>query len=87
MGARLRRDGFVSVDSATAGAELITRYFVVSGNATRLVLNADTALDHGEWELAALGNGSIAVEVQGFDGKPLPGYAGNYQTGNNCACP
>eukprot|EP01046_Picozoa_sp_COSAG06_P026581 COSAG06_NODE_2294_length_7143_cov_5.506388_7_plen_162_part_00 len=68
---RLRRDGFVSLDSAGPGAEMLTRYFLVDHRATRLVINADTLPDP---QLAALGNGSIAVEVQGEDGTPLPGF-------------
>jgi hypothetical protein len=71
MGASLRRDGFVSLDSAEPGAEMLTRYFLVDHRATRLVINADTLPDP---QLAALGNGSIAVEVQGEDGTPLPGF-------------
>jgi hypothetical protein len=58
----LRLDGFVSADSDYAGGELTTPLLGFEGNA--LELNVDTS-----------GGGSVAVELLGEDGRPLPGYA------------
>jgi len=58
----LRLDGFVSVHAGAKGGELITPPLTVNG--ANLHLNVSTA--------AA---GSIRVEVQNADGKPLPGLA------------
>ncbi len=58
--AKLRLDGFVSVDTGTRGT-LTTKPLVMSGD--RLVVNADAGL------------GSLRVELIGSDGKPLPGFA------------
>ena len=71
MGAALRRDGFVSMDSAAPGGEVLTRFFAVGGAAARLVLNAATKPDA---ELAPMGNGTLAVEIQGANGVALPGF-------------
>ena len=63
---RLRRftyrvDGFVSVQAGTKGGELITQPFTFQGE--QLVLN-----------FAAKKSGSIKVELQDADGRPIPGY-------------
>jgi hypothetical protein len=65
--ARLRRytlriDGFVSAHAPLAGGELITRPLVFRGR--RMVVNYSTS--------AA---GSLMVEIQDAQGKPIPGYA------------
>ena len=57
----LRMDGFVSVQAPLAGGEMLTRPLTFKGN--RLVLNFSTS--------AA---GSIQVEIQSPDGKPLEGF-------------
>lgn len=56
-----RLDGFVSVDTAPEGGELVTPLITFQGR--RLTLNIDTS---------ALG--SAAVEVIGEDGLPVPGF-------------
>ena len=66
-GARLRRatlrtDGFVSVRAPYAGGEFVTRPVTFSGR--ELVLNVATAAF-----------GSVRVEIQDAEGRPLPGYA------------
>ena len=58
--ARLRLDGFVSVDAGDQGS-LTTRPFTFAGD--KLVVNA------------AAGDGQIAVEVQEAEGKAVPGFA------------
>ncbi len=58
----LRRDGYVSVQGAYTGGEFTTPELTFSGK--KLCLNVDTS---------ALG--FLQVEIQGADGKPLPGYA------------
>ena len=58
----VRRHGFSSAHAAAGGGEFTTRPLIFSGD--KLVLNYATS--------AA---GSIAVEVQDENGKPLPGYA------------
>ena len=58
----LRVDGFVSVEAPLSGGEMLTKPLTFSGR--ELVLNVSTS--------AA---GSVRVEIQGVDGKPLPGYA------------
>ena len=58
----LRMDGFVSVNAPFAGGEMVTKPFTFSGS--RLTLNMSTS--------AA---GSIRVEMQGANGKPLEGFA------------
>ena len=56
--ARLRKDGFVSIDAGEG--TLTTRLLKISGD--RLVINADASL------------GSIKVEILDQDGEPLPGF-------------
>jgi hypothetical protein len=58
----LRVDGFVSVSAPYSGGELVTRPMVFEGN--RLVLNYSTSAV-----------GSVRVEIQDADGKPIEGYA------------
>jgi hypothetical protein len=58
----LRIDGFVSLHAPLIGGELVTRPLTFSG--TRLTLNVSTS--------AA---GSVRVEVQDRDGRPLSGFA------------
>jgi hypothetical protein len=59
--ATLRTDGFVSVRAPYSGGELLTRPLTFSGR--ELVLNVATS--------AA---GSVRVEIQDAEGRPLPGY-------------
>jgi hypothetical protein len=65
----LRLDGFVSVNAAYKGGELVTRPITFSGKpkgahpATELIINYSTS--------AA---GSIRVELQDGEGKVIPGY-------------
>ena len=66
-GSRLRRftlriDGFVSVQAPSAGGELLTKPLIFEGH--KLVLNLSTS--------AA---GSIHVELQDLEGRPLPGFS------------
>ena len=58
----LRQDGFVSVHAGTRGGEFITRPIRFTGN--KLFINFSTS--------AA---GSVQVELQGKNGKPLPGFS------------
>lgn len=58
----LRVDGFVSAHASAAGGELLTKPFRFEGG--NLSLNLETS--------AA---GSVQVEIQDADGKPLDGYA------------
>ena len=58
----LRLDGFVSVQAGYDGGELITKPIVFSGK--RMFLNYSTSAV-----------GSLRVELQDEDGKPLPGFA------------
>ena len=58
----LRLDGFVSVNAGWKGGELLTKPLTFSGN--HLALNFATS--------AA---GSIRVELQSLDGKPIPGFS------------
>jgi hypothetical protein len=58
----LRIDGFASVQAPASGGQLVTKPLVFQG--TRLLLNFATS--------AA---GSLRVEVQDAEGKPLPGFA------------
>ncbi|MBN1444220.1 MAG: hypothetical protein JXA90_16025 [Planctomycetes bacterium] len=58
----IRLDGFVSVHAPMAGGEVITRPIVFDGK--ELVVNCSTS--------AA---GSLRVEIQDVEGKPLPGLA------------
>ncbi len=57
----LRLDGFVSVAAPLSGGEVVTRPFRFNGR--RLLLNYSTS--------AA---GSVRVEIQDSEGKPLPGF-------------
>ena len=56
--AKLRRDGFVSIDAGDG--TLTTKPIRMSGD--RLLLNADAS------------QGSVRVEILGTDGRPLPGF-------------
>jgi hypothetical protein len=58
----VRTDGFMSINAPFAGGEFVTEPFTFEGE--RLVLNASTS--------AA---GSIRVEMQDEDGRPLPGMS------------
>ena len=58
----LRTDGFVSVSADYKGGELITKPFIFQGDT--LVLNYETS--------AA---GSVRVEIQDPEGRPLPGFS------------
>lgn len=58
----LRMDGFVSVEAPMAGGELLTKPITFYGN--KLMLNFSTS--------AA---GSVWVEIQDVEGKPIPGFA------------
>ncbi len=58
----MRIDGFVSVHASHTGGEMLTHPLVFAGQ--ELVLNYSTS--------AA---GSIRVEIQNQDGKPIPGFA------------
>lgn len=57
----LRIDGFVSATSPYSGGEVLTRPLVFAGGS--LALNLETSAF-----------GSVQVELQDADGKPLPGY-------------
>jgi len=61
--ARLRLDGWVSIDAGPDGGTLTTKPIVFEGSAKRLVINA-----------RALEGGSIVVEILDEAGEPLPGY-------------
>ena len=58
----IRKDGFVSAHAPMSGGEFITKPIKFTGK--HLLLNFSTS--------AA---GSVRVELQGADGKPLPGFA------------
>ena len=58
----LRVDGFISVNAPYAGGELITHPLRFEGS--ELVLNAATSAV-----------GSVRVEIQDAEGRPLPGYS------------
>jgi hypothetical protein len=58
--AKLRRDGFASVDAGTEPGTLTTRPLTLSGNT--LHINAVAS------------GGSLKVGLAGMDGKPLPGF-------------
>jgi len=59
--ARLRKDGFVSLDGGAAGGQMITKPVVLRGNS--LHLNADA------------GAGEIRVGVQNIDGTTVEGFS------------
>ena len=58
----LRTDGFASVHGGADAGELLTKLLTFDG--TELALNFSTSA-----------GGSVKVEVQGSDGKPMPGFA------------
>jgi hypothetical protein len=58
----LRLDGFVSVEAPLSGGEVITRPVSFRGR-------------HLELNFATSAAGSVRVEIQDLDGKPLPGFA------------
>lgn len=60
----LRTDGFASVNAPWSGGEIVTKPLTFSGE--RLEINYSTS--------AA---GSVRVEIQDAEGKPLPGFAAN----------
>ncbi|MBN1489330.1 MAG: hypothetical protein JXA69_05380 [Phycisphaerae bacterium] len=57
----LRLDGFVSVNAPYAGGECVTRPLVFTGG--QLIINYSTSAV-----------GSVQVELQDADGKPIPGF-------------
>jgi hypothetical protein len=57
----LRLDGFASLHADYAGGEMTTQPFTFTGKALHLNLSTGAA-------------GSVAVEIQDADGKPLPGF-------------
>ena len=59
--AKLRLDGFVSVDAGTSQGTLTTRPFVFEG--CELVVNADAR------------SGQVSVEILGADGRPVDGFS------------
>ncbi len=61
--ARLRTDGFVSIDADEKGGTLVTRSVVLKGQ--RLHINADAT------------GGEIRVAIQDAAGKPIPAYSAN----------
>lgn len=58
----LRRDGFISADAAYTWGELITRPLIFTGSS--LLLNVATGA-----------GGTVQVEIQDENGKPIPGFA------------
>ena len=58
----LRLDGFASLHADYAGGEMTTKPFIFAGKALHLNLSTGVA-------------GSVAVEIQDADHKPLPGFA------------
>lgn len=57
----LRLDGFASLHADYAGGEMTTKPFIFTGKALHLNLSTGAA-------------GSVAVEIQDAEGKPLPGF-------------
>jgi hypothetical protein len=57
----IRIDGFVSLQASLSGGECVTRPFTFSGN--KLVIN-----------FASSAAGSVRVELQDINGKPLDGF-------------
>jgi len=57
----LRLDGFASLHADYAGGEMTTKPFTFTGKALHLNLSTGAA-------------GSVAVEIQDAEGKPLPGF-------------
>jgi hypothetical protein len=58
----MRLDGFASLHADYAGGEMITKPLTFTGRELRLNLATGAA-------------GSVAVEIQDADGKPVPGFA------------
>lgn len=58
----LRLDGFASLHADYAGGEMTTKPFIFAGKALHMNLSTGAA-------------GSVAVEIQDADRKPLPGFA------------
>lgn len=58
----LRLDGFASLHADYAGGEMTTKPFIFTGKALHMNLSTGAA-------------GSVAVEIQDADRKPLPGFA------------
>ncbi len=58
----LRLDGFVSVSAPMKGGELVTKPITFTGSKLALNFSSSAA-------------GSVRVEIQDADGKPLPGFA------------
>jgi len=58
----LRTDGFISVNAGAEEGELLTKPLTFSGNELRLNFSTSAA-------------GSLRVEIQNADGKPIPGFA------------
>ena len=58
----IRKDGFVSASASLSGGTFTTRPIRFRGN--HLYINYSTSA-----------SGSLRVELQGTDGKPLPGYS------------
>ena len=59
--AKLRLDGFISVDAGATEGTLTTKPFVFAGS--KLVINADAK------------SGQVLVEILHTDGKPLAGFS------------
>lgn len=57
----IRLDGFVSVHAPQSGGELLTKYFTFTGNSLELNFSTSAA-------------GSIQIEIQDANGKPIPGF-------------
>ncbi len=57
----LRTEGFISINAPLSGGQAVTRPFVFSGS--QVVLNSSTSAV-----------GSIKVQLEDADGKPLPGF-------------
>ena len=66
--AKVRREGFISLDAGADGGTLVTRPITPGG--TRLAVNADMGR-----------NGTLKVEVQEPSGRPLPGFEASACTG------
>lgn len=58
----IRIDGFVALNAPLKGGEVVTKPLIFAGNALSLNFSTSAA-------------GSIRVEIQAPDGKPIPGYS------------
>lgn len=58
----IRKDGFVSASAPRSGGSLVTKPIAFAGDELRI-----------NFETSAIG--SVRVELQGVDGKPLPGFS------------